>query len=212
MDAALRFGRGHALHAMDAALVTQFPENRFAGDFENRFLQPAELGRTGFEVFDLKPGRFRVAVVHPVKIGGENSGLAAAGAGANFHDRVAIVGFIGRQKRDLDLEFQIGDAFFERRDFFLRHLREIGVRGGGEFAIVFQLPARGYELLPFREQLLDRGMLAHGIARLLPVVEKVRIGDLAFQLLEAFPFARDEGLEVHKQKRRLHAKGAITVR
>ena len=49
-------------------------------------------------------------------------------------------------------------------------------------------------------------MLAHRLAGPLPVVKKVRIGNLAFQLLEALPFTRDEGLEVHKQKRRLHAE------
>jgi hypothetical protein len=54
-------------------------------------------------------------------------------------------------------------------------------------------------------------MLAHGVAGALPIVEKVRIGDLAFQLLEAFSFVRDEGLKVHKQKRRSRAFG-ITVR
>ena len=46
-------------------------------------------------------------------------------------------------------------------------------------------------------------MLAHRVAGAFAIVEKARIGDLAFQLLEAVPFARDEGLEVHKQKRRL---------
>ena len=84
-------------------------------------------------------------------------------------------------------------------NFFLGHLREFGSLDGGELAIVVQLLARGFEFAPFAQQFLDAGMLAHGFAGAFPVVEKVRIGDLAFQLLEAFPFALDEGLKIHKQ-------------
>ena len=45
VNATLRFGGGHALHAMDATLVAQLPKNGFARDFENRFLETAKLGR-----------------------------------------------------------------------------------------------------------------------------------------------------------------------
>ena len=124
----------------------------------------------------------------------------AAGAGADFHDGVAVVVFVGREERELHRELQVGDALFQGWNFLLSHLREIGVGGGGELAVVFQLPPRGLEFLPFREQILDRRMLAHGVAGALAVVEKMRIGDLAFQLLEAFAFALDEGLEVHISK------------
>ena len=91
-------------------------------------------------------------MIHSVEIGGEDGGFAPAGAGANFHDRVAFVAFIGRKKSDLDLEFQIGDTLFQSRNFLLRHLGEIGVFGRGEFTIVFQLAAGGLQFLPFREQ------------------------------------------------------------
>ena len=141
VNAALRFGRRHALHAMHAALVTQLSENRFAGDLEDHFLQAAELGRAGFEVLDFQSGGFRVAVIHPVKISREDRRFAPAGAGADFHDGVAVFVFVRRQERELHVALQIGDAFLERRDFFLRHLREVVVVGSGEFAIVRELAA-----------------------------------------------------------------------
>ena len=37
VNAALRFRCGHALYAMNAALITQLPKNRFAGNFEDHF-------------------------------------------------------------------------------------------------------------------------------------------------------------------------------
>ena len=117
VNAPLRFGRRHALHAMHAALEAQLPKDVLARDLEDRFAQSAELRRTRLEVFDLQARRFRVAVVHAVKIGGEDCRLAAAGAGADFDDRVAILVLVRRQQRDLEIALELGDAFLELREF-----------------------------------------------------------------------------------------------
>jgi len=85
----------------------------------------------------------------------------------------------------------------------LSHLGKLAVVGRRQLAIIFELSPGCFELLPFCEQVLDRGVLAHGFARALSIVEKARIGNIAFQLLETLPFTRDEGLKIHKQKRRL---------
>ena len=99
----------------------------------------------------------------------------------------------GGSKRNLDLALEIGDALFESGNFFLRHLREIGIVGSGEFAIVVQLLARGLAVRPIsRAAAFIAGMFAHDFAGAFAVLEKARIGDLAFELLEAFAFALDE--------------------
>src|SRR4051794_27802633 len=88
VNASLRFGRGDTLNPVDPTLEPQLLENVFARDPKDRFLEPAKLRRTGLEILPLEPRRFRVAIVHPVKVGGENGGLAPTGPGADLDDRV----------------------------------------------------------------------------------------------------------------------------
>ena len=77
-------------------------------------------------------------------------------------------------------------------NFIVSHRGHLDVARSGELSIVIQLLARGLELAPLCEQLLDAGVLAHELARSLAVGKKRRIGDLAFELFEAFAFAFDE--------------------
>ena len=69
VDAALRLGGGHALHAVHAALVAEAAENGCAGDTENDLTQAAQIGRTGFKLFDFEAQRIGVAAIHAVQIG-----------------------------------------------------------------------------------------------------------------------------------------------
>src|SRR5216683_585735 len=101
MNAALSLGGRHALHAVHTALVTKLSKDRFARNPEDRFLEPTKLRRTGFEVLSLQSRSFCIAMIHPVKIGGEDSGFVATCPGADFHDRVALFCLIRRQQRDL---------------------------------------------------------------------------------------------------------------
>src|SRR5580765_7261085 len=105
MNSALRLGGRHALHSVHTALVTKFPKDGFARNSKDRFLKPTKLRRTGFEVLSLQSSRFSIAMIHPVKIGGEDSGFAAACPGANFHDRVALFRLISRHQCDLNVAF-----------------------------------------------------------------------------------------------------------
>ena len=66
-------------------------------------------------------------MIHPVKIGGEDSGFVAACPGADFHDRIAFFRLIRRQQRDLKVAFKIGDAFFELRNFIVSHGRDLDI-------------------------------------------------------------------------------------
>src|SRR5438093_7879870 len=107
MNAALSLGGRHALHAVHTAFVTKLSKDRFARNPEDRFLEPTKLRWTGFEVLSLQSRRFCIAMIHPVKIGGEDGGFVAACPGANFDDRVALFRLIHRQQRDLKVAFKI---------------------------------------------------------------------------------------------------------
>jgi hypothetical protein len=96
MNTALSLGGRHALHAVHTALVPKLAKDRFARHAKDRFLKSTKLRRTGFEVLSLQSRRFCIAVVHPVKIGGEDSGFVAACPGTDFYDRVALFRFICR--------------------------------------------------------------------------------------------------------------------
>ena len=56
----------------------------------------------------------RVALIHAEQVGGEQCGFLAAGAGADFEDRVALVVLVPRQQRQLDLHFQLGQPLAQR--------------------------------------------------------------------------------------------------
>ena len=68
-----------------------------------------------------------VALVHAEQVAGEQRGLVAAGAGADFEDDVALVHRILGQQRELDLLLQRGALLLQRRLLGLRHRAHLGV-------------------------------------------------------------------------------------
>src|SRR5262245_54059737 len=116
MNAALCLCRGYALHAMNSAFITELAKNRFTRNAEYRFLASAELRWTRFQVFGFQACGFRVTVVHPVKVRGENRRFASASSRPNFHNGVAVFIFIRWQQGNLNLTLQFRHALFELRD------------------------------------------------------------------------------------------------
>src|SRR6516162_11011202 len=96
MNTALSLGGRHALYAVHTALVTKLAKDRFARHAKDRFLESTKLRRTGFEVLGFQSRCFCIAMIHPVKIGGEDSGFVAACSGTDFYDGVALFGLIRR--------------------------------------------------------------------------------------------------------------------
>ena len=99
-------GHRHALHAVHAALVLQLAVNLLAADQRDDFLSRRRRDSLTSSDFHLPALRFGVARVHAEDLGGEQRGLVAAGAGADFeHDVLLVVGILGQQQ-DLQLLFQ----------------------------------------------------------------------------------------------------------
>ena len=92
VDAPLRFGRRHALHAMHAALVFEPREGAASGDLGDDFLVAARRALAHGEHLDLPALGFRIFQIHAEKIAGEQRGFVAARSGAHFENDVALVG------------------------------------------------------------------------------------------------------------------------
>ena len=71
VDAALRFSRRDALHAVDAGLVFHVAEDLVAGDFQDHFLETADFRRRAFEVLRLPALGIRIALVEAHDFGSE---------------------------------------------------------------------------------------------------------------------------------------------
>src|SRR5262249_39308985 len=85
MNPSLGFSQRNPLHPVYSALVTKRSEDRFAGNLEDDFLEPAQLRRAAFELFNLESVRLGKPRVHPVQIGSKQSGLVTTGTSSNLY-------------------------------------------------------------------------------------------------------------------------------
>ena len=107
MDAAGGFGVRHALHAMHAGFEFQLGEHAAAAHFGDDFLEAAFAAFADRQDLRLPALLGGVALVHAEQVAGEQRGLVAAGAGADFQDGVVIVHRVLRDQRQMDLLFEL---------------------------------------------------------------------------------------------------------
>ena len=74
-----------------------------------------------------QPCRARKALIHPEQVAGEQGGLVAAGAGADFQHHVALVHGVLGQQRDANLLRQLQAARGQRFALGLRHAAHLGI-------------------------------------------------------------------------------------
>ena len=116
VNAALRLGDGHALHAVHPTLVLQVRPHALVGcgralraDRERNVLETAELRVGRAHLGDAPAVRLRVAGVHARQIGGEQRGFFAALTRLDLKDDVhRILGVAGSQNLD---ERLVGSRF-----------------------------------------------------------------------------------------------------
>ena len=77
-----------------------------------------------------QPCKVGEALVHPEQIAGEQGGLVAAGAGADFQHDVAVVHGVLGQQRDADLLLQLDAARLQALALGLRHAAHFGIGCG----------------------------------------------------------------------------------
>jgi len=206
MDAPLRLGRRHALHAMPARLELQPRIRALAGDPHDHLLVAAEVGRTFRHHLDLPALPFREAQVHAQQIAGEQRRFVAAGARADFDEDVAIVVRILRQQHLLQLDLEPRHPLARAADFFLG---EIAHRRIGEQFLRGRLVAA--RLAPQRVLLDDRAefrVFARELAVLVEIgrdvfaaQQIVQFGQPGGQLVELALHARLHGVERRSRAR-----------
>ena len=162
VDASLGLGLGHALHAMAAAFVLQLAIDPFAFDAEDHFLEAAQFGGVQVEHFDLPAFGFGVVLVHVVQVAGEQRGLVAAGAGADFHHDPRALGVLAA---DGHVQQLVPDRLAlapQRGQLGLGQLAHLGVLAGDHFLGFGDLLVELLEAAILRGQLGQRAMLARG--------------------------------------------------
>ena len=116
VDASLRFGFRHALHAVRAGLELEPRERALAFDARDDFLVAAVLAVARREDLDAPAAALGVARVHAEQIAGEDRGFVAAGAGAHFEEEVGVVAFVLRDQQHVELAVELVAFAFERGD------------------------------------------------------------------------------------------------
>ena len=129
VDAASALCHGDALHAMDPAFELEPGEHAGAVDRRDRLLVAAKLGRAGGDQLEPPALRFGKALVHPKEVAGEQSGLVAAGAGADFEHRRAVVGRIARQQLHCQSALGVRQPVPNLFGFARGHFLEFGLSG-----------------------------------------------------------------------------------
>ncbi|HEY4969647.1 MAG TPA: hypothetical protein VII35_07055, partial [Steroidobacteraceae bacterium] len=108
----MRFGVGHALHPVHAGFEFQLGEGAAPAHLGDDFLVAAHGAFAGRDHLDLPALQIGEAFIHPEQVAGEQRGLVAAGAGADFqHDVAVIHGVLGQQRHaDLLRQFEAAEA------------------------------------------------------------------------------------------------------
>jgi hypothetical protein len=175
MDASLRLGRGHPLHAVHAALATHLAESARPLDLEDRLLHAAQRRLRKREDLDLPSLPLDVARVHPPELAGEQGGFVPAGAGADFDDAVAVVERIAREQERLELFLQLRDAGSEPPLLGARLGRHLRIVNANELAclrkLVIVLPEQCTALDDLHQPLVLAAQRCHqpGVAKRLRV-------------------------------------------
>src|SRR6516164_1627331 len=139
MDAPLRLGGRHALHAMRARLKLQAGEGALAGDAADDLAEAAVLAGALAQHFDVEAFRFGITCIHAVEVAGEDRGLIPAGTRAHLEKDVALIAWIGRQQQAAQLELRRLELAREPRDLLAPERAHAGI------AIVLQI-ARGQQI------------------------------------------------------------------
>jgi len=148
VDAALRFGLRHALHAVGAGFELQVRVRAAALDAGDHLAEAAVLAGTGR--FDFHPPALALGVagVHAQQVAGEDRGLVATGACADFEVQVALVARIARDQQRHQRVVECLEARVGGDDFLVGQFAQLRVglhrlRGGKVVARLALVRKRG---------------------------------------------------------------------
>ena len=185
VDAPLRLGHRHALHAVHAALELEPAVGALPHHQRDHLLEAAEAGRARGEHLDAPAVPLGVARVHAKELGGEEARLVAAGAGTDLEHRVALVVGVLREEELLEHRVERDQARLERGQLAARQLAQLGVLLARELAVLLDLARHALALAPAGDRLLELRPFPGELGELAPVGDDGRVRDQALQLLVA---------------------------
>ncbi len=189
MDASLGLGGGHALDTVHADLVAHLAEDGLTGQAEDDFLQAAQIGLAGVHGLHFAADcAFRKAAVHAIEVGRKERRLGAAGAGADFHDGVAVLAGFGWQAgRSAGSFSELGQALFQIGKFGGGAVSaDLGVVAGGKDTVSVDLAAWVLQKsCQTAKKLLQPAVLAQELVGRAPRYQKRAAADLALEFFEA---------------------------
>src|SRR5438876_3925158 len=185
VDAPLRLGHRHALHAVHAALELEPAEGALPHHERDDLLEAAEAGRVRGQHLDAPAVPLGVTRVHAEELGGEEARLVAAGAGTDLEHRVALVSGILGEEELLEHRVERGQPRLERGQLAARQLAELGILLAQALAVLLDLACHVLALAPAGDRLLELGALPGAPRELAPVGDDGRVRDQALQLLIA---------------------------
>ena len=137
MNAAARFGRGHSLDAVDAALKLQARVGASTVNLEDDLLQAADAGFVRVVDFDGPAMPLGIAGVHPEEVRREERGLLAPGAGPDLDDHVFVIVRIARGDCLAELGVEISKARAQRVQLFPNEGDHLKIGLGVEHLLCF---------------------------------------------------------------------------
>ena len=140
--------------------------------------------------------------VHAVQIAHEKRRFIAAGAGADFHDRVAGIRGVGRHEAELHLFFETRNFLFQSRDFLRCHLCHLGIVPGCQDTVFLQLALRFEQAFAERHEVLEPCVFATQFLSAAVVLKHLGIAQLGFHLAHAGGEFLDVRLEIHGRKKK----------
>src|SRR5271156_2917540 len=185
VNASLRLGRRHALHAVGARLELQQRVGAATDDAADDFLVAAVLAGTLGEHLHLPALRFGVTGIHAKQIAREQRGLVAAGACAHLQKNIAVVVWILRHEQALQRLFFHIDAAAELLQLILHR----------EFTGGREVPLEGEKSAIAIDHGTQAGVLHGKIPELVLAPDDIGLGqeaaDLLVALVELFQLASD---------------------
>ena len=156
VDAALGFGGGHALDAVDAGFVFQEAEHLVAGDFQDDFLEAADFRRAAVEVLAFPAADVGVALVQRAAVRRQTARPRRRRRRRGFRSSASRSSFGSAGSRAYwRSSAELRDCGLKPGDFLGGHGGELGIVGFGEFLVVGELAFGGLEFFPEVEGLLE---------------------------------------------------------
>ena len=186
VDSPLGLGGGYALDAMDSAFVAHGGKHGLARQFEDNFLEAAELGRAGGEGIEFPSPGFGVTAVHPKKIPSKDGSFGSACTRSDFYDGVAVFIRIRWKNRTKDFGFCDGFVPSEFGGLLLCHLSHFRIQSGGaEGGVFLEAGGQGNEAASGLGTRANTGMFPGKVASAGPLAVEIWISHFTIEFVKA---------------------------